>query len=68
MLIHEFHSKLDLRSDRGTLFHALRRLRSLSGVKSFAVEAEGWIVWADDARNPDDGGDGGSLCVAVAMA
>jgi len=66
MLINEFHSKLALRNDQSTLFHALRRLRFLDNVKSMAAAEEGgWILWADDARNPDDGS---SLCLATAMA
>lgn len=63
MLIHEFHSKLDLRSDPSTLFQALRRLRSLSGVKALAAEGGGgWVVWTD-AKDPGD--DGGSFRVAA---
>lgn len=66
MLIHEFHSQIDLRNDQSPLFHALRRLRSLAGVKSFATQEGGWIVWADDAKDPGD--DGGSFLIATAMA
>ena len=55
MLIQEFHSKLDLSNDQGPLFNALRRLRLLSQLKSFSTQEGGWIVWADDARDPDDG-------------
>jgi hypothetical protein len=62
MLIHEFHSKLDLRSDPSTLFHALRRLRSLSGAKVLAAAGGGWVVWTD-AQDPDD--DGSSFRVAA---
>ena len=66
MLIHEFHSQLNLRSDQSTLFLALHRLRSLSGVKIFANAGGGWIVWADDAKDPV--GDDGSFRFGAAMA
>jgi hypothetical protein len=66
MLIHEFHSQLDLRNYQSPLFQALRRLRSLAGVKSFDTQEAGWIVWADDARDPGD--DGGSFLIATAPA
>ena len=66
MLIQEFHSKLNLRTDQSTLFLALRRLRSLSGVKMFAAAESGWIVWADDTKSPTD--DDGSFRFEAAMA
>lgn len=66
MLIHEFHSKLNLRNDESSLFLALRRLRSLSGAKLFAAAEDGWIVWADDAKDPVD--DDGSFRFEAAMA
>lgn len=66
MLIHEFHSKLNLGNDEGSLFLTLHRLRSLSGVKAFASEEGGWVVWTDDAKDPVD--DGGSLRIATAIA
>ncbi|HKV12185.1 MAG TPA: hypothetical protein VJ725_28830 [Thermoanaerobaculia bacterium] len=56
MLIHEFHSKLDPRNDQSLLFNALRRLRLLRQVTSFATQEGGWIVWADQSTDPDDGG------------
>jgi hypothetical protein len=65
MLIHEFHSMLAMHHDQSTLFKALSRLRSLSGVKAFAAAEGGWIVWTD-ATDPVD--DGSSLRIATAMA
>jgi len=56
MLIHEFHSKLGSRNDQNLLFDALRRLRSLNRVTSFSTQEGGWIVWADQTTDPDDGG------------
>jgi hypothetical protein len=64
MRIHEFHSKLDLRHDQGTLFDALRRLRLMNDLKSME-EAAGWIVWTDDATQDPEGG---SFRLALARA
>lgn len=67
MSINEFHSKLALRNDQSTLFHALRRLRLLDDVKRMAAAEEGgWILWADDTQGPADDGSSFRLVTAVA--
>jgi len=50
MSIHDFHSKLMSGKEEGTLFEALRSLRSFGGPSIWKAEgtaAPGWCVWQE---------------------
>lgn len=48
MLIHDFHSKLDSGKDEGSLFEALRRLKSIESAATVTEQESGlWSEWTD---------------------
>lgn len=48
MLIHDFHSKLMSGKDEGSLFEALRRLKSVDRAATISEQEPGlWSEWTD---------------------